>query len=245
LKNSDVKVIRTAAYNGYFDSQFFHACVGDNAVERFVASLDSLCQRGVLVKTDKKTSIHTCDLKPYTLAIKRYNDRGVIHSFRQTLFGTRARRAWANAQVLQNAHILTPKALACIEIKRQGLVVWSYIITERFIGDNLHFYLIKQAPDQAARQRIVCTLQGLLDQMAEQRITHRDLKPSNIMMNDQGQAALIDLDSMRVHRCQLIYRIKRAKDLRAFKTRILNEQLTEAPEMGPDRNHLCDESCME
>lgn len=231
---SDVTLIRAAAYNCCFDSSFFHACVGDDAVVQFVAGLDSLCQHGDLIKTDKKTSIHTCDLKSYTLAVKRYNDRGVIHALRQTLFGTRARRAWANAQVLQNAHILTPKALACIEVKRKGLVVWSYIITERFSGDNLHFYLLKRTPDAAGRQKIVRTLQALMDQMAKQRITHRDLKPSNIMMNEQGQAALIDLDSMRAHRCRFIYRIKRAKDVQAFQTRILTEQLTAALEMGSD-----------
>jgi serine/threonine protein kinase len=144
---------------------------------------------------------------------------------RQTAFGTRARRAWKNARILQNAHILTPKALACIEIKRHGVVLWSYIITDRFAGDNLHFHIIKQQPDQAGCRKIISALQHLIDQMGEQRITHRDLKHSNIMMNDKGQAALIDLDSMRVHRFKLFYRIKRAKDLRAFETRILNEKL--------------------
>lgn len=230
--NSDIMVVRTAAYNGHFERGFFSACGGETGVGQFVAGLDSRSTHGTLIKTDKKTSINTCDLGSYTLVVKRYNYRGMIHSLRQTVFGTRARRAWTNARILQNAHIPTPKALACIEIKKHGVVVWSYIITEHFAGDNLHFYMIKQRPDQAGCRTIISAIQHLIDQMGELRITHRDLKPSNIMMNDQGQAALIDLDSMRAHRFRLFYQTKRAKDLRAFEKRILNEGLT-AP-LGDD-----------
>jgi serine/threonine protein kinase len=219
-------VFKTSRYNSFFESRFFHACVGKTSVERFVGSLDQRCEDGALIKTDKKTSIISCDMGSSALVIKRYNYRGAIHALRQTVFGTRARRAWKNARVLQKAHIPTPQALACIEIKRHGLVAWSYIITERFSGNNLHFHLIKQRPDQAGCRQIVSALQRLIDQMGEQRITHRDLKHSNIMMNDQGQAALIDLDSMRIHRFDLVYKIKRTKDLKAFARRILTKELT-------------------
>jgi len=219
-------VFKTSRYNSFIESRFFHECVAKTSVERFVGSLDQRCEDGDLIKTDKKTSINTCDMGSCALVVKRYNYRGTVHALRQTVFGTRARRAWKNARVLQQVHISTPQALACIEIKRHGMIVWSYIITERFAGDNLHFHIIKQCPDQAGCQKIISALQRLIDQMGEQRITHRDLKHSNIMMNEEGQAALIDLDSMQVHRFDLVYRIKRAKDLKAFARRILNEKLT-------------------
>jgi tRNA A-37 threonylcarbamoyl transferase component Bud32 len=108
------------------------------------------------------------------------------------------------------------------------VVLWSYIITERFGGDNLHFYLVKQRPDQAACEKIKAALQRLVDRMGEKRITHGDLKPSNFVMNDRGQAALIDLDAMKVHRFGPGYQRRRAKDLEAFARRILNGELKAA-----------------
>jgi tRNA A-37 threonylcarbamoyl transferase component Bud32 len=229
-------VFKTSRYNSFFESRFFHECVGKTSVERFVGSLDQRCEDGALIKTGKKTSITSCDMGTCALVIKRYNYRGAFHALRQTVFGSRARRAWKNARILQKVHIPTPQALACIEVKRHGLVAWSYIITERFAGDNLHFHLIKQRPDQAGCQTIIAALQRLIDQMGEQRITHRDLKHSNIMMNDEGQAALIDLDSMQVHRFDLVYKIKRAKDLKAFAKRIVNEKLTAPLETKHDES---------
>ena len=55
-------------------------------------------------------------------------------------------------------------------------------------------------------------LEGILGEMDKYHITHGDMKHSNILVTDNG-AVLTDLDSMRVHKCEYLYKIYRAKDI--------------------------------
>ena len=222
--DGDQFVYRTPRLNCYFAETFYHQFVNETTVDQIGRTADQWFEDGMSLKTDTKTSICIHDVGPRALVIKRYNYLGWGHSLRQTVLGTRARRAWWNAHFLAHVNIKTPKALACIEIKKRGLVIRSYLITERFDGENLYFYMVKHRPDRRSCQRILSHLRGVLDQMGKQRITHRDLKFSNIMINE-NELALIDLDGTTVHRINMVYKLKRKKDMRDFAQRFSMEKL--------------------
>jgi len=56
-------------------------------------------------------------------------------------------------------------------------------------------------------------VETILRHMEQYRITHGDLKPSNILVTSRGPT-LLDLDSVRVHRSNLLFRRARDKDLK-------------------------------
>ena len=64
------------------------------------------------------------------IVVKRYNHKEVIHSVRQTIKRSRARRGWLHEHRLRMLNIATPRPLAYIE-SRRGMVVWkSYLVTQ-------------------------------------------------------------------------------------------------------------------
>jgi tRNA A-37 threonylcarbamoyl transferase component Bud32 len=111
-------------------------------------------------------------------------------------------------------NIDTPKPVAYIE-KYKGLLVWSsYIVTEFVQGQNLHYFLRNEniAKEQKAK---ACRRVGeLFDKLNKFRISHGDLKLSNIIVAEDGPK-LIDLDGMAVHKCNWMYRLRGAKDLKS------------------------------
>ena len=217
--NADFVRVKTPAYNGYFKQQFFRDHFENSPRESVPDRLTRWFNTGHSLKAGKKTSVCRSDGPSPPVIIKRYNPRGWVNALRQTCGRTRAVRTWTSAHVLRRIQLATPEPLACVEIKHRGLVTESYVVTECFPGDSLYLYIAKYWPAEEAWRSIVLKMTGMLELMGQHGITHGDLKHSNIMIND-SDLALIDLDSVQVHRSRLLFQMRRAKDLRMFKNRL-------------------------
>jgi tRNA A-37 threonylcarbamoyl transferase component Bud32 len=149
------------------------------------------------------------------VVVKRYNNKGFLHSLRHTIKRSRARRGWLHGHRLRLLNIATPRPLAYIEHCKGLLVEKSYLITEFVEGQRLYEFLRDDNVTNERRSEIIQMIKTVLQKLAKYRITHGDLKHTNILITETGPV-LTDLDGMTVHCSQLLYKNKRIKDIERF-----------------------------
>ena len=79
---------------------------------------------------------------------------------------------------------------------------------------NLHKQAQQYNPKICLEEKVQ-QIKDLFDKLGKYRITHGDLKHLNILITDNGPV-LTDLDGMKVHKCNWIYKLRRARDLQRF-----------------------------
>lgn len=209
--SSNYLQIKSAVYTAGLDREFY-----DGAEPRyFIEQIDTLMDSGEILKKGDAVYVSHIVWNDKDIVIKRYDHKGFIHSLRHTIKKTRARKGWWYAHVLGTLNIATPRALAFVE-QRKGLLIWqSYLVTEYVEGEKLWHFLQDDDVTEQEKLNEVHRVVGLLDELWAHRITHGDLKHVNVLVTENGPV-LIDLDGMIVHRWELIYRNKRAKDMERF-----------------------------
>jgi tRNA A-37 threonylcarbamoyl transferase component Bud32 len=120
-----------------------------------------------------------------------------------------ATRAWRNGMSLRLRELPTPKPLLLTHRRRWGMLVESFLITERVEdGVPVDRYLSEkcQRVPIGERRRAVCAfieqVGRLLRQMHERGITHPDLKATNLLVSESKQGgparfSFIDLDGVK------------------------------------------------
>jgi tRNA A-37 threonylcarbamoyl transferase component Bud32 len=111
------------------------------------------------------------------VVIKQYNLRRPSRLLKDLFRRSRAVRAYQKAYHLELAGIATARPLAA---GRRGFTSWL---------------VMEEIPN--ARPASVEAARKLIERLHEAGFSHRDLKPSNIVMNDKGEAVLIDLEGLR------------------------------------------------
>jgi len=198
-------------YTAVFDRDF---CYEDQTCD-FIEQLDRLMGAGSILKNGKTCYVSRLTWNGNDIVVKRYNHKGLFHSLRHTIKGSRARSCWIHGHRLGMLNISTPKPLAYIE-QRKGLLIWkSYLVTEYIQGQKLHDFLRDERVNQERRSSVMQQVKELLDRLGKHHIIHGDLKHTNILITKNGPV-LTDLDSVQVHKYNWTYRIKRAKDLAHF-----------------------------
>lgn len=212
LRNSkNFHRIEVPCFSGIFDKSF---CTEAESFD-FMKQIDSLMEKGNILKDSNTCFISHLKWNKNNIVIKRYNHRGIIHSLRHTIIKSRARRVWIHAQRLTMLGIPTPKPMAFIE-QHRGLILWnSYYISEYTKGTNLHNFLNGTSVSEEQKKSVIKQVEKLLEKTGDYLITHGDLKHSNILITENGPV-LTDLDAMQAHKSRLIYKMKRAKDIKRF-----------------------------
>ncbi len=182
----------------------------------FVEKIDDIILAGESMKVNSK-STYVCRLNwnAKDIIVKKYNYKGVIHSFRHTIKKSRARHSWLYSHRLKMLNIPTSNPLAYIEMYWGPFLKKSYFISEYFQVQNLYDFL---QDDITSREQLLAVAQkvwDLLEHMGKRKIFHGDLKFQNILL-EKDKAIIIDLDRMKAHRWNWIYRFWRAKDLARF-----------------------------
>jgi tRNA A-37 threonylcarbamoyl transferase component Bud32 len=175
--------------------------------------IDTLMNQGKILKRGNTCFVSLVEISGRAVVIKRYNHKGLWHSIRQTLKGSRARRCWLHGHRFDELKIPTPAPLAFIEKTKGPLVYCSYILNEYAEGTKLCDFLRDLSRTEAEHTETLDRVEAILRQMEQYRITHGDLKPSNVIITSHGPV-LIDLDSVKVHWTGLFFRRARAKDLK-------------------------------
>ena len=206
--------IKEDKFSAVFDKSF---CQGTEPLD-FIEQIDALMDKGQILKNGNTCYMSRFRWNDKDTVVKRYNHKGLIHSLRHTIKGTRARQGWLHAHRLTMLQIPTPKPLAYIE-QWKGLLVWkSYLVTEYVQGQKLYDFLHDNTiTDQ--QTKVAEQVRNLLNEMSKYRISHGDLKHSNILITSNGPV-LTDLDAMRVHKWSWTCNLGQAKDLAHLKKNI-------------------------
>jgi len=203
--------IKSGVYIAELDRDF---CAGADPRD-FIEQIDTLMDSGQILKKGDAIYVSHIVWNNKNIAVKRYDHKGFIHSLRHTIKKSRARKGWLYAHFLGALNIATPRALAFIE-QRKGLRIWqSYLVTEYIGGQKLWHFLRDDNVTERQKLDGIRQVVTLLDKLWNYRITHGDLKHVNVLITENGPV-LIDLDGMIVHRWELLYRNKRAKDMERF-----------------------------
>ncbi|MCU0915831.1 MAG: hypothetical protein MUC88_14910 [Planctomycetes bacterium] len=203
--------LEVAGYRGVFDRRF-----ADGEMMRpFLRMIDGLMQEGRVLKSDSASFVSRVLWNGQDAVVKRYNHRGLWHSFRHTLKGSRAKRNWRHAQRLLALQIATPEPLAYVDQYRGPLLWQSYFIARYVPGPGVHEILrdatIADAQKQGLHERVL----ALLRTLARHGISHGDMKHTNILY-DGTRLVLTDLDGMRVSRVGWLRRYRCRRDVRRY-----------------------------
>jgi tRNA A-37 threonylcarbamoyl transferase component Bud32 len=210
-ENRRHQAIRQGPWRGLADRKFLESV----SLAEITDGLDAAMARGQILKDGRTSFVSHTKLGGVDVVVKRYNHKGLFHSLRHTLKGSRARKNWINAHRLHALSIGTAKPLAYIDRYQGPLLRCSYFIAEFVDGRELHGLLRdKEVPEDCKRRwidRVVCAL----DQMTRHGISHGDLKHTNILC-DSDRIVLTDLDGMRVDRIAWLFRRRHKRDLARF-----------------------------
>ncbi len=197
-------------------SAFEGVALGD-----FIATVDAAMEAGQILKRGGTCFVSRIDLRGQAIVVKRYNYKGLWHSLRHTIKGSRARKCWLLGHRLCGAGIACARPLGFLEQRRLGLIRQSYILNTFIEGPDLRCFL--QAPElsEETKRAVIRHTEALLERLAECGMTHGDPKPSNILIDGTNEPALIDLDSIRHHRLFFTRTLYAGKMKKAFGRRLL------------------------
>lgn len=207
--------IKTNGYIAVLDRNFYNQAEPLDFIEK----IDALMDEGQILKNGNTCYISRLMWNSKDVVIKRYNHKGLIHSLRHTIKGSRARRGWLHSHCLRILDIATPKPLAYIEQRRGSLVWKSYLVTKYIKGQRLYDFLRDDSITKEQRSIVIGQVLEMLNNMGKYHITHGDLKHTNILITDKGPF-LTDLDAMTTHKSGYVYRFKSAKDISRFQKKL-------------------------
>lgn len=204
--------VKSKNYSAVFDRQF---CRSTDTAD-FFEQIDFMMDKGKVLKDGNTCFVSKIKWEEKDIVIKRYNYKGFFHSLRHTIKKSRARRSWLNAQRLEMLSINTPTPLAFIEKRKGWLVLCSYFIAEFTNAPSLYTLLKSSDTTENQRIEVINKVEKLIDRLGKYRITHGDLKHTNIFVS-QNSLLLTDLDAMKVHKFNCMYKRRRASDIDHFK----------------------------
>lgn len=220
--------IKTGTYTAVFDRAF---CEAGEPLD-FIEHIDTLMDAGQILKDGNTCYVSRLSWNGKEVVVKRYNHKGFLHSLRQTLRTSRARRGWLNGHRLRMLGISTPKPLAFFEQHRGPLLWKCYLVTEYVQAPKLYRFLRDRNVTEEQRSTATGQVIDMLDSMGKYRISHGDLKHSNILITDDGPT-ITDLDGMKVHRWSWTYKARRTKDIARFTSGTSGQHIAPDPFEGP------------
>jgi tRNA A-37 threonylcarbamoyl transferase component Bud32 len=207
---------KAGAWCGVFDRPIFDT----QDLAGFMAGLDDAMDTGDILKNGNTCFVSRIQLCGRDIVVKRYNHKGLWHSLRHTLKGSRAKKCWQFGHRLKWLEIPVAKPLAYIELRHYGIIRQSYILNDYIEGSTICDYVNQPDVDENTREQVRAKTFALLRQIVEHQITHGDLKATNILICDD-QPVLIDLDSMKRHRCGWLLKLSQRK----MENKILEQNL--------------------
>ncbi|MBC8394391.1 MAG: hypothetical protein H8E17_17715 [Deltaproteobacteria bacterium] len=199
---------------GRYSGVFLRDIFADQNILSFMQDVDEQMEAGKILKRGNTCFVSKINIGNQDIVVKRYNHKGLWHSLRHTLKGSRAKKCWLFGHRLSEAGIACAKPLAFIEQRKNGLIWQSYILNEFVNGPELHEVMNGDNDTNQQKEDILSKSKKLLENLTNARMTHGDMKPANLLACN-GEPVLIDLDSMQYHRCSWIL-LKRSEKMTAF-----------------------------
>ncbi len=193
--------------------------LGSIDADGFLERIDKMHQDGRILKDSNTSFVSVINWDGREVVVKKYNHKGLFHSLRTTIKGSRAKKSWQNSHILKEIKIPVPKPFAYIVRRRNGVVWESYFISEFVNGKNLYDFMRDKNITDTQKDEMVGQIMVMLKQMGKYNIGHSDLKHSNILIIG-GKPLLIDIDAVRVFKWRWLYSIRARKYLSSFNNRL-------------------------
>ncbi|MCL2075136.1 MAG: serine/threonine protein kinase [Betaproteobacteria bacterium] len=174
-----------------------------------LADPDAFIARGEICKDGGTATVALVTLNNRQLVIKRYNIKNLRHRLSRSWRESRAWVSWREGNRMLALGMETAKPLAVIEERSFWLRGRAWLIMEHVEGENALIRL--QSPEQ---RKEIDAIKTLLAELEAARLSHGDMKGTNLVWREGSERwALLDLDSMRAHRCDFACRRARRRDL--------------------------------
>jgi tRNA A-37 threonylcarbamoyl transferase component Bud32 len=215
---ADIKVFRQCTdVNVEKTHCLFKAIAAEDQFKHLPSDLDyydNLLGNHPHLKTGRTSTVARVNFEDVDIVIKRYNIKSVWHALSRAFRPTRAAKSWANAFRLNILGISTPKPIALIEKRWWGLRGKAYFLSEYLNAPDAFDYFAK-IKNKKLQAIAIKNIVDLFYRMHLLKLSHGDMKSSNIKVLD-GNPSLIDLDSMRQHRCDYFALKAHVQDLQRF-----------------------------
>lgn len=211
--------VQADGFTGIFNKEFFT----ETNLEAFMQNLNSTMEESDILKRGNTCFVSKIKVNGHDAVVKRYNNKGLWHSIRQTFKRGRARKCWLFGHRLSMLDIPSAKPLAFINFRKNGLLWQSYIINEFVAGQELTNVITSNDYSKQQKEDLVCKSKELLKALIQFNITHGDMKTGNVMIKDNAPI-LIDLDSMKLHRDPITLKFYGNKMLKYFEYRLAKLQ---------------------
>ena len=193
-------------------------------LEPLLADPDTAIANGRMYKDGGSATVARLEQGAYSLIIKRYNIKHVLHWLKRFWRPSRAWHSWREGHRLRVLGIATPQPLAVIENRWFGLRGRAWLISEYCGEQDIIDRLASYKDAEAAPEAEINALVELLSTLIREKISHGDLKGHNILWHQQ-RCYLIDLDAMQQHHSMRSFTRAYLKD----RTRLLRNWPQDSP----------------
>jgi tRNA A-37 threonylcarbamoyl transferase component Bud32 len=167
--------------------------------------------------------------------LKRYNRKGLFHTFKNIFRASRAQRVWEKSYGLELRGFNVPRPIAYMEERRFRILKRSYVISEFLSGAvNLNEFIGQQVMSDDERAEVISALGREIGRMHRFGWFHGDLKWNNILVNETSGRErafyFLDIDGSKIKRDLNLNDVSR--DIGRFFREM------ERYGLGTDRKHL-------
>lgn len=198
----------------------YRAVARSYASPKLLQALDDMDALLSITQVQRLKSGNTCtvgltEIDGLKVVVKRYNIKSFLHGLNRALRQSRAAISWTNAHRLKMHGIATAAPIALVE-KRMGWIRReAYYLAEYVDAPDIREFFADRQKDPVMSTGVAHQVARLFYKLHLLGISHGDFKATNVKVA-AGEPLLIDLDSMRRHRCRWMFERQHVRDLRRF-----------------------------
>jgi tRNA A-37 threonylcarbamoyl transferase component Bud32 len=207
FSNRYFRRVRSAAAVGHAVSDFDSATMNS-----LFADPDELFRRpGVkLLKDSRSATVAELSLGGRRVIYKRFRTISTLDPWLALVRRSKALRSWVSGQGLRERCLPTPRPLAVLHRRHNGLWQDGYLLMEKIEGArDLHAFL-RETATRCEKWRCIDQVARLVRELHRRQLSHRDLKAANVLLTDSA-CWLIDL--VGVVRYERLRRPRRLQNL--------------------------------
>ncbi|MFA7230252.1 MAG: lipopolysaccharide kinase InaA family protein [Victivallaceae bacterium] len=193
---SDYSFFRTARLQGYHQSEL------PQELQNCLANPDLLLRSAEILKNSKTTTAGLFSAPDRKYFIKRYNNKGFLHTLKYAFRRSRPLKTLDVSIKLSALGIIVPEVFAAGIEKKYFLPHCGYLVTESFPKPMTAADSIAELTLKNNFPNFVSGICGILKKMHDSGIAHGDLKMPNILClkkpTDAFEYGLLDFDGAKI-----------------------------------------------
>ena len=209
---SDVEVEKTTYFFQAISRNF-----ASEALRQELKNPDDLLEdkQKYRLKSGNTCTVSMTEVDGREIVVKRYNIKNFWHGLSRALRPTRASLSWDNAHRLIIHRVATATPVALLERRYGPIRRQAYFLAEYINAPDAVEFFANVSVDSVQKSMVADNIAHIFYKLYLLKIEHGDCKATNIKIVGD-KPLLLDLDSMREHRCDWFFSIRHVRDLRRF-----------------------------